>query len=137
VWNVTIATPLGKETGRQWLKRLKTNSDLNEGSSMAFGEIFTREISKYDLILECGTEHICTQRDAFIDYFPLSIGPVPGKGTILVHMSVNSNTNYRLENNGAQNRNFKVFHRRSKPKTKAPNIQLIIPTLDRGGSVNK
>ena len=70
---------------------------------MAFGGNSRREISKYNWLFDCGsTSHICTQRDAFIDYFPLhdstiaGIGPVPanavGKGTVLVNMSVNGNT---------------------------------------------
>ena len=74
--------------------------DLNEASYMAYG---TQEINQFDWIFDTGsTSHICTQRDAFIDYYPLNnstitrIGPMPatalGKGTVMVHMSVNGQT---------------------------------------------
>jgi hypothetical protein len=67
---------------------------------MAYG---TREINQFDWIFDTGsTSHICTQRDAFIDYYPLQnstitgIGPTPataiGKGTVMVHMSINRQT---------------------------------------------
>lgn len=76
-----------------------TNSDLNKVSYMymAYG---TGEISKYNWLFDCGTtSHICTQQDAFIDYFPLynstikgiglMLATAMGKGTIKINMSVN------------------------------------------------
>ena len=78
----------------------EANSDLNEASYMAYG---TQEINQFDQIFNTGsTSHICTQRDTFIDYYPLNnstitgIGPTPatalGKGTVMVHMSVSGQT---------------------------------------------
>jgi hypothetical protein len=78
----------------------EANSSLNEVLYMAYG---TREINQFDWIFNTGsTSHICMQRDAFIDYYPLQnstitrIGPMPatamGKGTMMVHMSINRQT---------------------------------------------
>ena len=78
----------------------EANLDLNEASYMAYG---TQKINQFDWIFDTGsTSHICTQRDAFIDYYPLNnstitgIGLTPatalGKGTVMVHMSVNGQT---------------------------------------------
>lgn len=72
-------------------------SGLNEFSYMGYS---TKEISKYDWLLDSGTtSHICTARDAFTEYYPLTnstilgIGPgsakAQGRGTVIVHMSVN------------------------------------------------
>jgi gag-polypeptide of LTR copia-type len=59
----------------------EANSSLNKVSYMAYG---TREINQFNWIFNTGsTSHICTQRDAFIDYYPLQnstitgIGPMP------------------------------------------------------------
>ena len=90
----------GPNRGNRSNQAQEANSDLNEASYMAFN---TREINKFDWIFDTGsTSHICTQRDAFIDYYPLTnstitgIGPTPasalGKGTVMVHMSVNGQT---------------------------------------------
>ena len=90
----------GPNRGNRSNQAQEANTDLNEASYMAFN---TREINKFDWIFDTGsTSHICTQRDAFIDYYPLTnstitgIGPTPasalGKGTVMVHMSVNGQT---------------------------------------------
>jgi hypothetical protein len=69
-------------------------------SYMAYG---TREIHQFDWIFDTGsTSHICTQRNALIDYYPLQnstitkISPTPatvmGEGTVMIHMSINGQT---------------------------------------------
>ena len=76
----------------------ETNSNLNEVSYVA-SENYQKP-SKYDWYLDSGTtSHICTQRDAFIDYYPLEnstvngVRPTPaiavGRGTVIVNFSVN------------------------------------------------
>jgi short subunit dehydrogenase-like uncharacterized protein len=87
-----VVTPKGRKGPNRSNQAQEANSNLNEVSYMAYG---TREINKFDWIFDTGTtSHICTQRDAFIDYHPLQnstitgIGPTPatamGKDTVLV-----------------------------------------------------
>jgi hypothetical protein len=92
--------PKGRKGPNRSNQAQEANSNLNKVSYMTYG---TREINKFDWIFDTGTtSHICMQRDAFIDYYPLQnstitgIGPTPatamGKGTVLVHMSINGQT---------------------------------------------
>ena len=90
---------VGKVKTQRSNQAQETNSDLNEILYVAYG---TLEITKFDWIFDTGsTSHICTQRDTFIDYYPTNltisgVGPAPamalGKGTVLVHMSINGQT---------------------------------------------
>ncbi|KAJ3509513.1 hypothetical protein NLJ89_g5184 [Agrocybe chaxingu] len=76
----------------------KVNDDLNEVSYMAISNASTKEISKYDWLFDSGTtSHICTMREAFIDYHPLKNSSVhgvgsstaaQGRGTVLVKFAI-------------------------------------------------
>lgn len=84
----------GPNRGNRANQAQETNTNLNEVSYMA-----TNQLNKFDWYFDTATtSHICTQRDAFIDYHPLQnstidgIGPNPamaaGRGNVIVNFSV-------------------------------------------------
>ena len=86
----------GPNRGNKSNQAQETNSNLNDVSYMALSN---PKYTKFDWYFDTATtSHICTQRDAFIDYYPLQnstidgIGPNPaiatGRGTVLVNFSV-------------------------------------------------
>ena len=85
----------GPNRGNQSNQAQETNRNLNE---IAY-TVQNHNPSKYDWYFDTATtSHICTQRDAFIEYYPLEnatingIGPNPaiptGRGTVIVNFSV-------------------------------------------------
>jgi hypothetical protein len=88
------------KAGHTHQARDNINSTLNDVSYMSRQVETTHEFSKYDWLLDSATtSHICTMRDAFTEYYPLTnstiqgIGTNPaiakGRGTIIVNFSVN------------------------------------------------
>ena len=85
----------GPNCGNRSNQAQETNGNLNEIAYM----VQVHNPSKYDWYFNTATtSHICTQRDAFIEYYPLenatinAIGPNPaipiGRGTVIVNFSV-------------------------------------------------
>jgi gag-polypeptide of LTR copia-type len=97
--------PKGRKGPNRSNQAQETNSNLNDVSYMSVPN------HKYKNLEWCfdtaTTSHICTQQDAFIDYYPLQkstidgIGPNPaiaaGRGTVLVNFSEKlSHTDYLM-----------------------------------------
>ena len=85
----------GPNCGNQSNQAQETNRNLNK---IAY-TVQNHNPSKYDWYFDTATtSHICTQHDAFIEYYPLKnvtingIGPKPaiptGRGTVIVNFSV-------------------------------------------------
>jgi hypothetical protein len=97
----------GPNRGNRANQAQDTNSNLNDVSYMASEN---QTPKKYDWYFDTATtSHICTQRNAFIDYYPLQnttidgIGPNPamaaGRGTVIVNFSVEGKIiSHRLAN---------------------------------------
>jgi len=87
-------------SGRTNQARDNINSTLNDVAYMAYSVANSTQVSKYDWFLDsASTSHICTIREAFTEYHPLTnstirgIGTAPavalGRGTIFVNFDVN------------------------------------------------
>ena len=73
----------GPKRGNRANQAEEVNSNLNDCAYMASHSNNSREISKFDWLLDSGTtSHICTIRDAFTEFYPVQGASVKGLGAL-------------------------------------------------------
>jgi len=121
----------GSKRGHKANQAEEVNTSLNDCAYMAHQNDQSREISKFDWLLDSGTtSHICTARDAFTNYYRTPGATVKGVSPGEATVEGRGTVNLRFEFDG------KVFNhqlRNTLHVPSSPNCLLSLTRFDDGG----